>query len=128
MSNHKKTSPTVRALGQKYKTAELALKVTVPAFQGLTGSVGDPSWIGEWEKLEMKAAKKRGEAMMIYNVSPVPGPFSLFWWCLFFANFYLQQNHRQKNGTKYWPRHYQKMQMSKCGGFGLECRLNLSSE
>ena len=56
----------------------MALKVTIPAFQGLTGSVGDSSWIGEWEKLEMKAMKKRGEAMMIYNVSPVPGPFSFF--------------------------------------------------
>jgi len=65
----------VRALSQKYKTAELALKTVVVTFQGLTGSIGNPSWIREWEKLEMKAAESRGEAMMIYNVSPVQGMF-----------------------------------------------------
>ena len=43
------------------------------AFKGLTGSVANPSWIREWEKLEMAAAKGRGEAMMIYNVSQVQG-------------------------------------------------------
>ena len=69
-------SPIVRALSQKYKTADLALNIVVPAFKGLTGSVGDPSWIREWEKLEAKAMKKRGEAMMIYNVSPVQGTFN----------------------------------------------------
>lgn len=53
--------------------AELALKTVIVAFQGLTGSVGDPSWIKEWEALEVKAMKSRGASMMIYNVSPVQG-------------------------------------------------------
>jgi hypothetical protein len=52
------------------------LDIVIPAFHGLTKSVGDPSWIGEWEKLETKAMKNHGEAMMIYNVSPVQGAFS----------------------------------------------------
>jgi hypothetical protein len=64
---------TVRALNQKYKTAELALETVSTAFNGLTGSVGNPSWIREWEELETTAAKRRGEAMMIYNVSQVQG-------------------------------------------------------
>jgi len=67
------TRPIVQALNQKYKTAELALKTVIPAFEGLTKSVGNPSWITGWEKLEAKAMKDRGEAMMIYNVSPVQG-------------------------------------------------------
>jgi len=52
------------------------LNTVVPAFKGLTGSVGDPTWIREWEKLEAKAIKNRGQAMMIYNVSPVQGIFN----------------------------------------------------
>lgn len=73
----KKIKPNliVRALGQKYKTAELALKTVVDSFKGLTGSVGNQKWIGEWEKLEAKAVDQRGEAMMIYNVSPIQGIF-----------------------------------------------------
>ena len=70
------TWATVQALSQKYKTAELALETVVPAFEGLTSSVGDPSWIAEWELLEAKAMEMRGEAMMIYNVSPVQGAFN----------------------------------------------------
>ena len=73
-------SPVVQSLTQKYKTAELALETVIPAFQGLSGSVGNPSWINEWEKLETKAMERRGEAMMIYNVSPVEGAFSSVSW------------------------------------------------
>jgi hypothetical protein len=53
------------------------LDVVVPAAQELTASVGDPLWIGEWEKLEVKAMKIRREAMMIYNVSQVQGTSTL---------------------------------------------------
>ena len=67
------TQPIVQALCQKYKTAELALGIVIPAFEGLTSSIGDSPWIAEWEKLEAKAMTVRGEAMMIYNVSPVEG-------------------------------------------------------
>ena len=58
----------------------MALDVVIPAFDGLSGSVGNASWIGEWEKLEAKAMRKRGEAMMIYNVSPVKGTFISISW------------------------------------------------
>ena len=64
------TQPTVQALSQKYKTAELALGIVVLTFEGLTRSVGR---IAEWEKLEAKVMKVHGEAMMICNVSPVQG-------------------------------------------------------
>jgi hypothetical protein len=67
------TRHLVRSLSQKYKTAKLALKSVVVAFKGLTGSVGNTSWIMEWEALEALAIKQRGEAMMIYNVTPVQG-------------------------------------------------------
>lgn len=53
----------------------MALKTVADSFKGLTGSVGNQSWIREWEKLEAKAADQRGEAMMIYNVSPIQGMF-----------------------------------------------------
>ena len=46
------TQLIVQVLSQKYKTAQLALDIVVPAFQGFTRFVGDPSWIKEWEKLE----------------------------------------------------------------------------
>lgn len=51
------------------------MRTVVDSFKGLTGSVGNRSWIREWEKLEEKAADQRGEAMMIYNVSPIQGMF-----------------------------------------------------
>lgn len=66
---------TVQSLSQKFSVANLALKSVVVAFDGLTRAVGNPSWLREWGDLEAKAAKDRGEAMMIYNVSPVPGRF-----------------------------------------------------
>jgi hypothetical protein len=43
------------------------------AFRDLSSAVGNPLWIQEWEQLEGQALKKRGEAMMIYNVSPIKG-------------------------------------------------------
>ena len=63
----------VRALSQKYKTAKAALETVQVAFTDLTSAVGDPSWIQEWEQLEAQAMAERGEAMMIYNVSPIQG-------------------------------------------------------
>jgi hypothetical protein len=63
----------VPALVRKYKIAKEALKVVEVAFKDLTGAVGSPLWIKEWEKLEERAAEKRGEALMIYNVAPVKG-------------------------------------------------------
>ena len=63
----------VQALSQKHKTAKAALGPVQLAFQDLSGVVGNPSWIWEWEQLEAHAMKERGEAMMIYNVSPIQG-------------------------------------------------------
>jgi len=56
------------------------LKIVVPAFEELTKSVEDSPWVKEWEKLEAKAMKIRGEAMMIYNVSPVQGILGSITW------------------------------------------------
>jgi hypothetical protein len=60
-------------LSRKYKTAKAALKTVQVAFKDLTGAVGNPLWIQEWEQLEVQAMERRGEAMMIYNVSPIQG-------------------------------------------------------
>ena len=65
------------ALVRKYKIAKEALRVVEVAFKDLTSAVGKPAWIREWEGLEAKAMEKRGEALMIYNVSPVKGPVCL---------------------------------------------------
>ena len=50
------------------------------AFDDLTGAVGNPLWVQEWEKLEAQAMEKRGEAMMIYNVSAVKGMGTIAQW------------------------------------------------
>ena len=49
------------------------MKAVQVAFQDLTSAVGNPLWIREWEQLEARASERRGEALMIYNVSPVEG-------------------------------------------------------
>ena len=67
------TKTAVQALSQKYKTAKAALEPVQLAFQDLTGAVGNPLWVKEWEKLEAHAIKERGEVMMIYNVSAIQG-------------------------------------------------------
>jgi hypothetical protein len=51
----------------------VALKAVQVTFMDLTSAVGNPLWIEEWEQLEAQALEKRGEAMMIYNVSPIKG-------------------------------------------------------
>ena len=60
-------------MSRKYKTAKAALKPVQLAFKDLTGAVGNPLWVQEWEKLEAQAMERRGEAMMIYNVSAIQG-------------------------------------------------------
>ena len=45
------------------------------AVEELTKSIGNRHWISEWKKLEERARTKRGEALMIYNVSYTPGVF-----------------------------------------------------
>jgi hypothetical protein len=45
------------------------------AVEELTKSIGNSRWISEWKKLEEVARTKRGEALMIYNVSYTPGMF-----------------------------------------------------
>ena len=64
---------TVQALTRKYNMAKVALEAVQVAFKDLTAAVGNPLWIQEWELLEAQALERHGEAMMIYNVSPVKG-------------------------------------------------------
>jgi len=45
------------------------------AVEELTKSIGNNHWISEWKKSEEVARMKRGEALMIYNVSYTPGIF-----------------------------------------------------
>jgi len=45
------------------------------AVEELTKSIGNSDWISEWKKSEVVARTKRGEALMIYNVSYIPGMF-----------------------------------------------------
>jgi len=41
----------------------------------LTTSINNNHWISEWKKLEEVARIERGRALMIYNVSHIPGMF-----------------------------------------------------
>jgi hypothetical protein len=75
------TLSSVSALSHKYTAAKAALKVVQVAFTDLTSAVGDRSWIWQWVKLEAQAMEKRGEAMMIYNVTPIKGVICLFPGC-----------------------------------------------
>ena len=63
------------SLCQKYQQAKAAVETMNSAVEELTKSIGNGQWISEWKRLEEKARKKRGEALMIYNVSYTPGVF-----------------------------------------------------
>lgn len=64
------------SLCQKYQKAIAAVGTMNSAVEELTKSIGNSHWISEWKKLEEIARTKRGEALMIYNVSNTPGMFS----------------------------------------------------
>jgi hypothetical protein len=71
------------------------------AAEELTKSIGNSSWIVEWKKLEEVARTKRGEALMIYNVSGIPGVFTSP--VIAFSTPYNGQLHhkQRKNKTSY---------------------------
>ena len=64
------------SLCQKYKKADAAIEGMNSAVKELTKSIGNSHWISEWKKLEEVARTKRGDALMIYNVSYTPGMLS----------------------------------------------------
>ena len=66
---------TVASLCRKYQKAKAAAETMVLAVEELTKSIGNSHWISEWKKMEEIARTKRGEALMIYNVSYTPGVF-----------------------------------------------------
>jgi len=66
----------VASLCRKYQKAVAAVGTMSSAVEQLTKSIGNSHWISEWKKLEKAAGTKRGEALMIYNVSHTPGMFS----------------------------------------------------
>ena len=59
-----------------YQKANAIVESMDSAVEELTGSIGNSRWISEWMKLEEVARTKRGEALMIYNVSSTPGMLS----------------------------------------------------
>ena len=63
------------SLCRKYQKANAAIETMVSAVEELTKSIGNNNWILEWKRLEKIARTKRGEALMIYNVSYTPGAF-----------------------------------------------------
>lgn len=63
------------SLCQKYQKAKATVETMSLAVEELTKSIGNNHWISEWKKLEKAAKTKRGEALMIYNVSDTPGVF-----------------------------------------------------
>ena len=63
----------VASLCNKYHKAKASVETMNSAVEELTKSVNDNQWISEWKKLEKTARKKRGEALMTYNVSYTPG-------------------------------------------------------
>jgi hypothetical protein len=66
------------------------------AAKELTTSIGNNHWISEWEKLEEIARTKRGEALMIYNVSDTPGMFSTLV-AIPLPLIYKQLHHKQRS-------------------------------
>jgi len=65
----------VASLCKKYQKAKAAAGTMSSAVEELTKSIGNSHWISEWKKSEEVAKTKRGEALMIYNVSYTPGMF-----------------------------------------------------
>ena len=65
------------SLCRKYQKAKAAVETMDSAVEELTKSINNNHWIVEWKKLERVAKTKRGEALMIYNVSETPGVFQL---------------------------------------------------
>lgn len=63
------------SLCRKYQKAKATVETMSLAVEELTKSIGNNHWISEWKKLEKAAKTKRGEALMIYNVSDTPGVF-----------------------------------------------------
>ena len=61
------------SLCRKYGKAKAAVETMNSAVEELTKSIGNSRWISEWKKSEEVARTKRGEALMIYNVSYTPG-------------------------------------------------------
>jgi len=65
----------VASLCRKYQNAKATVGTMGLAVEELTKSINNTHWISEWKKLEEIARTKRGEALMIYNVSNTPGMF-----------------------------------------------------
>lgn len=63
----------VASLCRKYQKAKTSVETMESAAEELTKSIGNKHWILEWKKLEETARTKRGDALMIYNVSDTPG-------------------------------------------------------
>ena len=63
------------SLCRKYQKAKATVETMSLAVEELTKSIGNNHWISEWKKLEKAAKTKRGEALMIYDVSDTPGVF-----------------------------------------------------
>ena len=64
------------SLCKKYQKANATVESMNSAVDDLTKSIGNSHWISEWKNLEEIARTKRGEALMIYNVSYIPGMLS----------------------------------------------------
>jgi hypothetical protein len=65
----------VASLCRKYQKAKAAVETMNSAVDELTKSIGNSHLILKWKRLEEVARTKRGEALMIYNVSDTPGMF-----------------------------------------------------
>ena len=63
----------VASLCKKYKKAKTSVETMNLAVEELTKSIDNNGWISEWKKLEQLAKTKRGEDLMVYNVSYTPG-------------------------------------------------------
>ena len=72
---------------KKYQRAKDAVETMDSAVEELTNAIGNSSWISEWTKSENIAKKKRGKALMIYNVTNTSGVFIIL--CYF--NLILKQ-------------------------------------
>ena len=100
----------VASLCRKYQKANDTVETMNSAADELTGSIANKRWISEWKKLEEAARVERGEALMVYNVSHVPGMF-LTWVVIFLHSLHNGQLHHRRGSSKISRRPVQRARM-----------------
>lgn len=97
----------VASLCRKYQKAKTSVETMESAAEELTKSIGNKHWILEWKKLEETARTKRGDALMIYNVSDTPGllPISCDIFSPLIINSSIKNKEKTRSHQDWWKGH-----------------------